>query len=50
MTSPDGIIWTSRTSGDAAVTQMRWAGVTYGNGLFVAVADTVVGNGVMTIE
>jgi len=44
MTSPDGITWTIRTS----AADNNWYGVTYGNGLFVAVADTGVGNRVMT--
>jgi hypothetical protein len=34
MTSPDGITWTARAAAEAN----RWNGVTYGNGLFVAVA------------
>ena len=44
MTSPDGITWTLRTS--AALNE--WMSVTYGNGLFVAVARTGTGNRVMT--
>jgi gliding motility-associated-like protein len=44
MTSPDGINWTSRTS----AADNRWYGVTYGNGLFVAVSDNGTGNRVMT--
>ncbi len=44
MTSPDGITWTSRTS----AADNNWRGVTYGNGLFVAVAYTGTGNRVMT--
>ncbi len=36
MTSPDGITWTSRTS----AADNNWRGITYGNGLFVAVADS----------
>jgi hypothetical protein len=34
MTSPDGLIWTSR----ASATDNGWFGVTFGNGRFVAVA------------
>ena len=34
MTSPDGITWTRATAGASSV----WSSVTYGNGLFVAVA------------
>jgi hypothetical protein len=45
MTSPDGITWTARTS---SPTNNNWRSVTYGNGLFVAVAGSVSGNGVMT--
>jgi alpha-tubulin suppressor-like RCC1 family protein len=44
MTSPDGITWTSRTSAAAN----GWTSVTYGNGVFVAVANTGTGNRVMT--
>jgi hypothetical protein len=44
MTSPDGITWTSRTS----AADNNWNGITYGNGLFVAVALTGTGNRVMT--
>jgi predicted RecA/RadA family phage recombinase len=52
MTSPDGITWTSRTSAADSV----WSSVTYGNGLFVAVAcgvsasvcDTSSGSRIMT--
>jgi hypothetical protein len=44
MTSPDGITWSSRTS----AADNQWASVTYGNGLFVAVAYTGTGNRVMT--
>ena len=36
MTSPDGITWTARTAAEAS----EWWHVTYGNGLFVAVAAT----------
>ncbi|MFM2374746.1 MAG: hypothetical protein RLZZ234_741, partial [Candidatus Parcubacteria bacterium] len=43
-TSPDGITWTSRTS----AADNTWRSVTYGNGLFVAVAQTGTGNRVMT--
>jgi hypothetical protein len=35
LTSPDGVKWTRRTSG----TNNLLYGVTYGNGLFVAVGD-----------
>jgi hypothetical protein len=34
MTSPDGVTWTNRTAAEAN----SWRSVTYGNGLFVAVA------------
>jgi hypothetical protein len=44
MTSPDGITWTSRS----AAADNGWLGVTYGNGLFVAVSYTGTGNRVMT--
>ena len=44
MTSPDGINWTSRVSAADSV----WTSVTYGNGQFVAVANTGIGNRVMT--
>ena len=44
MTSPDGINWTIRTS----AADNSWRSVTYGNGLFVAVAYTGTGNRVMT--
>ncbi|KKT08281.1 MAG: hypothetical protein UV86_C0020G0002 [Candidatus Nomurabacteria bacterium GW2011_GWB1_43_20] len=44
MTSPDGIIWTSRVS----AANNTWRSVTYGNGLFVAVAVSGTGNRVMT--
>ena len=44
MTSPDGITWTSRTS----AADNDWYGVTYGNGLFVAVSLSGTGNRVMT--
>ena len=44
MTSPDGITWTIRTS----AADNDWSSVTYGNGLFVAVAYTGSGNRVMT--
>jgi hypothetical protein len=39
-----GITWTSRTS----AADNDWYGVTYGNGLFVAVASSGTGNRVMT--
>ncbi|MFY9208204.1 MAG: hypothetical protein WAO33_03755, partial [Candidatus Nanopelagicales bacterium] len=44
MTSPDGITWTSRTS----AADRQWRSVTYGAGLFVAVAVTDSGKRVMT--
>jgi hypothetical protein len=44
MTSPDGITLTSRTS----AANNAWYSVTYGNGLFVAVANNGSPNGVMT--
>jgi hypothetical protein len=44
MSSPDGITWTLRTS----ASNEAWSSVTYGNGLFAAVAATGVGNRVMT--
>jgi hypothetical protein len=44
MTSPDGINWTSRTP---AVIK-SWVGITYSNGIFVAVSTSGVGNRVMT--
>ena len=44
MTSPDGITWTLQTS----TTDNIWTSVTYGNGLFVAVARSGIGNRVMT--
>jgi len=44
MTSPDGIIWTSRTS----ASDNNWSSVTFGNNLFVAVSNSGVGNRVMT--
>ena len=43
-TASGGDIWTSRTS----AANNNWRSVTYGNGLFVAVADTGTGNRVMT--
>jgi hypothetical protein len=45
MTSPDGENWTARS---AAGDDDSWYGVTYGNGLFVAVGD--YGDRVMTGE
>ena len=44
MTSPDGITWTIRSS----AADNNWLSVIYGSGLFVAVANTTVGNRVMT--
>ncbi|TAE79470.1 MAG: hypothetical protein EAY81_11205, partial [Bacteroidetes bacterium] len=44
MTSPDGINWTIRTS----AADNRWYSVTYGNGVFVAVAESGIDNRVMT--
>ena len=46
MTSPDGITWTNRTSAADGITwtsrtsaaDLSWLSVTYGGGLFVAVA------------
>ena len=44
-TSPDGFIWTSRT----AASNDTWSAITFGNGLFVAVASSYTGgNGIMT--
>lgn len=43
-TSGLGMIWIARTS----TADLDWDGVTYGNGLFVAVASNGTGNGVMT--
>jgi hypothetical protein len=42
--SPNGITWTSRT----AAANNYWSSVTYGKGLFVAVAFSGIGNRVMT--
>ena len=44
MTSPDGITWTARTS----AADNGWYGVTYGDGLFVAVSNSGTSNRVMT--
>jgi hypothetical protein len=44
MTSPDGINWTSRTS----AADNAWTSVAYGNGLWVAVSSSGIGNRVMT--
>ena len=44
MTSPDGAIWTTRTT----PVLNSWGSVTYANGLFVAVGFSATGNGVMT--
>ncbi len=44
MTSPDGIVWTSRTS----VSDVNWQSVVFGNNLFVAVAATTTTSNVMT--
>ena len=44
MTSPDGINWTLR----ASAADNNWLNVTYGNGLFVAVASSGIRNRVMT--
>ena len=44
MTSPDGITWTIQ----ASAADNSWTGLTYGNGLFVAVAYSGLGNRVMT--
>jgi hypothetical protein len=43
-TSPDGINWTARTP----AANIWWQAVAYGNGLFVAVARTGIGNRIMT--
>lgn len=44
-TSPDGFVWTSRT----AASNDTWSAITYGDGLFVAVASSYSGgNGIMT--
>jgi hypothetical protein len=44
-TSPDGFFWTSRT----AASNDTWSAITFGNGLFVAVASSYTGgNGIMT--
>ena len=43
-TSTDGLTWTSRTPS----ADLWWQDITYGNGLFVAVARTGTGNRVMT--
>ena len=40
----DGITWTTQTS----AADISWRSITYGNGLFVAVASTGTGNRVMT--
>jgi hypothetical protein len=44
MTSPNGVTWTARSS----AADNSWNSVTYGNGLFVAVAGSGTGNRVMT--
>ena len=44
ITSPDGITWTRQTSPSL----QAWSSVTYGNGLFVAVANSQPTNRVMT--
>jgi tetrahydromethanopterin S-methyltransferase subunit F len=44
MTSPDGITWTLQTVPESN----EWRSVTYGNGIFVAVAQSGTGNRVMT--
>jgi hypothetical protein len=41
LTSPDGLIWTSQTSG---ITSRLWS-VAYGNSLYVTVGDSVGGSG-----
>ena len=44
-TSPDGFVWTSRTP----ASNDTWSAITYGGGLFVAVASSYTGgNGIMT--
>jgi hypothetical protein len=40
-TSPDGFVWTSRT----AASNDTWSAITFGNGLFVAVAISYTGGG-----
>ena len=40
-TSPDGFVWTSRT----AASNDTWSAITFGNGLFVAVASSYSGGG-----
>jgi hypothetical protein len=42
--TPDGFTWTSRTS----AADNQWRGVAYGNGMFVAIAQSGTGNRVMT--
>ena len=44
MTSPNGITWTIRSS----AADNQWTSITYGNGVFVAVAYSGIGNKVMT--
>jgi hypothetical protein len=48
MTSPDGITWTSRSDpkifNQFTVAQSDWSSVTFGNGVFVAVAVSVMGD------
>ncbi|GKU79846.1 pyocin knob domain-containing protein [Paenibacillus sp. L3-i20] len=44
MTSPDGINWTLR----ATPADIGWGSIAYGNGIYVAVSDSGVGNRVMT--
>jgi len=44
MTSPDGIVWTIRTS----AADNQWLAVTFGSGLFVAVSESGSSNRVMT--
>ena len=47
MTSPDGITWTLRTIG---ITAKPWNAVSFGNGLFIAVANSLDANGIMISE
>jgi hypothetical protein len=44
MTSPDGVNWTIRSS----AADNNWRSICYGNGIFVAVANSGTGNRVMT--
>jgi hypothetical protein len=46
MTSPDGIVWTNR----ASAADHAWRSIAFGNGVFVAVAHTGIGDRVMTFS